>query len=352
MNKAVVQDGVTTRFRNFTPLILSGGAFGDRFGNRRTYLVGLGVFTAASVPCSVAGDPGVLMAARAVQGVGAALMLPASIALITSGHPNPAARSRALGVWGAVAGVAFAGGPLVGGLLTSGLGWRSIFLLNIPAGVLALWATWRYVRETPRLGRASFDAPGQLLIMLALSSLTYGLIEVTTLGLGHPRVVAALVAAAVLLAAFVWQERTTAHPMLPGGLLAARAGPRLPLLIGLMLMGLGILTMSVSAEALNAVFWLGMVTFGLGSGMAVPPMTALALSEVPGHLAGVGAASLNAARQVGSVVGVATLGSVLAAGGAAHPGLALVIAATVCLAGAFSIWQLAPSAAQIEKRGI
>ncbi len=389
-------------------LILSGGAFGDRFGNRRTYLAGLGVFTAASVLCSVAGGPGVLMAARALQGLGAALMLPASIALITSSYPDPAARSRALGVWAAVAGVAFAGGPLVGGLLTSGLGWRSIFLLNIPAGMLALWATWQHVQETPRVGRASFDVPGQLLIMLALSSLTYGLIEMSALGMGHPRVVAALVAAAVLLAAFMWRERTTAHPMLPpslfrvpsftrgslagfafnfgeygllfvlalafqeahgwtalqaglaflpmtvvsagmtlpGGLLAARFGSHWPLRLGLVLMGLGILTMSVSAQALSPLFWLGMVTFGLGSGMAVSPMTALALSEVPVHLAGVGAAALNAARQVGSVVGVATLGSVLAAGGTAHPGLALVIAAAVCLVGALSVWQVSPSAAQ------
>ncbi len=385
-------------------LILSGGALGDRFGNRRLYLVGLLVFTVASLLCGVAGSPSLLMAARALQGVGAALLLPASLALITSSYPDPAARSRALGLWGAVAGVAFASGPLLGGLLTTGLGWRSIFLLNIPVGLLALWVSRQHVRETATHERPSFDVPGQILIMLALAGLTYGLIEVSTLSLGHPRVLTALGAAAALLLAFYWRERITAYPMLPlglfavssftrgslagfafnfgeygllfvlaltfqeahgwtalqaglaflpltvvsagmtlpGGLLAARFGPRLPLGLGLALMGLGILEMSVSAQGMGPLFWLGMVTFGLGSGMAVPPMTALALSEVPGHLAGVGAAALNAARQVGSVMGVATLGSLLTAAGSGQPQLPLAVAALVCLGGALAIWRLKP----------
>lgn len=130
----------------------------------------------------------------------------------------------------------------------------------------------------------------------------------------------------------------------PGGLLAARFGPRVPLWLGLTGIGLGILAMSVSAQTLTPLFWLGMVTFGLGSGMAMTPMTALALSQVPRDLAGVGAAALNAARQVGSVMGVATLGSVLAAVGSGNPKLPLVIAALVCLAGATAVWQLTPRA--------
>lgn len=382
--------------------LLSGGAFGDRFGNRRVYLAGLLVFTFASVLCSVAPSSAALMAARALQGVGAALLLPASLALISAGYPNPAVRSRALGVWAAVAGVAFAGGPLFGGVLVSTLGWRSIFLLNVPAGLLALWVTWRRLRETPRSGRGAFDVPGQLLIMLSLSGLTFGLIESGRWGFGHPVVVSALVAAGVGLAAFVGRERATPHPMLPlqlfaarsfsggtlagfafnfgqygllfvlslsfqrahgwtalqtglaflpltvvsacvtvpAGRLAARLGPRRPALLGFLLMAGGILAMSLTAHDLGAPFWCGMITFGLGSGTAVPTMTALTLGEVPPALSGVGAAALNAARQVGSVLGVAVLGSVLAARGAADPTPPLLMAAAVCLAGAGGVWQV------------
>jgi len=390
-------------------LILSGGAFGDRFGSRRMYLSGLVVFTIASVLCSFAGEPGLLMVARALQGVGAAMLLPASLALITSSYPDLAARSRALGIWGAVAGVAFAGGPLLGGVLTSEFGWRSIFWLNVPVGLLALWATWRSIAETSRR-RTAFDGPGQLLMMLTLSSLTYSLIEMSSLGLGHPGVLAAMGTATAGLWAFVHRERTTPQPMLPlslfaassfslgslagfafnfgeygllfilslafqelhgwsalhtglaflpmtlvsaamtvpGGLLAARLGPRMPLLIGLILMGTGILEMGVSMQTLNALFWLGMLTFGLGSGLAVPPMTGLALSQVPNHLAGVGAAALNAARQVGSVMGVAVLGSVSAAVGSGNPVVPLVIAALVCWLGAIGIWRVAPATSGAE----
>ncbi len=381
-------------------LLLSGGALGDRFGSRRVYLLGLTVFTAASVLCSAAQATAVLLAARALQGVGAALLLPTSLALITAQYPDPSTRSRALGVWGAVAGVAFAGGPLLGGLLTSGLGWRSIFLLNVPAGLWALWATWRFVQGAPAAQRRAFDALGQGLVMVALASLTAGLIETSSLGVRDPRVVLALVLAGVLLTAFVWHERRTRAPMLPlhlftvpsfsrgavvgfafnfseygllfvlsltfqgahhltalqaglafapltvasalmtlaGGAMAARRGPKAPLLIGLLLMGAGILAMATPAPTLGALFWVGMVTFGLGSGLAVPPMTALALGQVPGDLAGVGAAALNAARQVGSVVGVAALGAALAA--SRTPTVPLVLAALVCLGGAAAAWSV------------
>lgn len=383
-------------------LVLTGGALGDRFGARRVYLAGLAVFTAASVLCSAAGGTGVLLAARALQGVGAALLLPTSVALITLGFPGAAARSRALGVWGAVAGVAFAGGPLLGGLLTGTLGWRSLFLLNVPVGLWALWAVWRFLGNVRPERCGAFDLPGQGLAMLALAGLTFGLIEAGDAGFRHPAVWAALALSLAGFVGFVVRERATRFPMLPldlfrahsfargalagftfnfgeygllfvlalvfqethglsalrtglaflpltvvsaaatlaGGALSARLGPRTPLMFGLALMGLGIAGMAVSVGTLGAPFWIGMVVFGLGSGTAVPPMTALALGDVPNALSGVGAAALNAARQTGSVVGVAALGALLAAGSA--PALPLAIAALVCLAGAASVWGVSP----------
>lgn len=384
-------------------LILSGGALGDRHGNKKVYLLGLLVFTLASVLCVFASSGAVLMLARALQGIGAALLLPASLALITSNIPDPVQRNRALGIWGAVAGLAFAGGPLLGGILTSTLGWRSIFLLNIPAGLLALWVTSQRIQETSVRPGTALDLPGQLLIMGALSSLTYGLIETSTLGFDHPLVLAMLGLAAGLLMLFIWREQTTRQPMLPltlfrsfsfsrgsvagflfnfgeygllfllslffqnvlhfsalqaglaflpltvvsalmtlpGGRMGAKMGPRLPVLIGFLLMGTGIFLLALAVPAPGVLFWVGMVTFGLGSGLVVPPMTGLTLRQVPRTLSGVGAASLNAARQVGSVMGVAVLGSVLDTLEARGLQLALVLAALACWGGAFAVWPLA-----------
>ncbi len=145
-----VVDGYTLVFAG---LLLFCGGLGDRLGHRRVFLAGLGLFTVASAGCALAPSAAVLVGARLAQGAGAATMVPASLALLGALHPEPAARARAFGVWGGIAGVAAAAGPVLGGVLVWGVGWRTVFLVNVPLGVLAVWLTIRHVpaaRPRPR----------------------------------------------------------------------------------------------------------------------------------------------------------------------------------------------------------
>ncbi|MFT9479077.1 MFS transporter [Streptomyces sp. 11-1-2] len=136
----------------FAGLLLFCGGLGDRLGHRRVFLAGLGLFTVASAGCALAPTAAVLVGARLAQGAGAATMVPASLALLGALHPEPAARARAFGVWGGIAGVAAAAGPVLGGVLVWGVGWRTVFLVNVPLGVLAVWLTIRHVPGPRRVG--------------------------------------------------------------------------------------------------------------------------------------------------------------------------------------------------------
>jgi DHA2 family methylenomycin A resistance protein-like MFS transporter len=213
-------------------LLLSAGRAGDRIGARRCYLLGLGVFGLASVGCSLAGTATLLVAARAVQGIGAALLVPAPLTLITWLYPEAAARARAVSVWVTVGGLGFCAGPLLGGLLLDTLGWRSIFLLNVPVVLGTGWLVRRYVAETPRR-RVGFDAGGQLLAVLGLGGVVFSLVQSSLAGWRSPSVLAALTGGLVVLALLVATQlrrgRVDPDVLLPPSILRAR-----PVLAGLL----------------------------------------------------------------------------------------------------------------------
>src|SRR4051794_1182363 len=168
-----VVDGYTLVF---AALLISGGALSDRLGARRVLLAGLALFVAASAACGLAPSAPVLVAARVAQGVGAALVVPASLALVRAAYADRAARARALGVWGGIAGVAAASGPLVGGALVTGIGWRSVFFVNVPVGLGAIALVLRRA-PAPAPRAATLDLPAQVTGAIVLAALTFALIE-------------------------------------------------------------------------------------------------------------------------------------------------------------------------------
>ncbi|MBV8933762.1 MAG: MFS transporter, partial [Kutzneria sp.] len=174
----------------FAALILTAGALGDRIGSKRVFAAGFVLFTAASVACALAPSLGALIAARAVQGVGAAILVPCSLTLLNHGYPEPGKRTRAVGLWAAGASAALAGGPLVGGVLIAAIGWRSIFMINVPIGVVAIWLTVRCVMETPRSRDRGVDLPGQAGAIVALAVLAGTVIAGGTRGFTDPAVLA------------------------------------------------------------------------------------------------------------------------------------------------------------------
>lgn len=385
-----VVDGYTL---TFAALQLIGGSLSDRLGARRAFSIGLGLFTVASLVCGLAVSPGMLIGARFVQGLGAALQLPASLAMIRHAYPDGAARTRAVGVWASAGGGAVAAGPVLGGLLLVWLGWRSLFLVNLAIGVIGLLATTR--AEGTRVGRARrWDLPGQALVILTLGGLVFGLIEGGTLGWDSAAVVAAFSAAAAAGAAFVWWELRAPEPILPlrlfahptfssaslagfvqnfayygivfllslflqierdysalrtglvflpmsiaamasnimGGRLTARWGPRIPMMGGQALFALGLLGLLLAGPHANDwAIWAATIPVGIGGGAVVPAMSSAVLEAVSPEYAGVASAELNTARQVGGAVGVALFGTLVA--GAFVHGLrvSLVLAAVALL---------------------
>lgn len=394
-----VVDGYTL---TFAALQLIGGSLGDRLGARRAFAIGLSLFVLASLICGLATSPGMLIAARFAQGVGAAVQLPASLAMVRHAYPDAAARNRAVGVWAAAGGGAVAAGPVLGGLLLVWLGWRSLFLVNLAIGVIGLLATAR--ADATRAGsRRRLDLPGQVIVMLALSGLTFALIEGGTLGWTTTPVLTALAVAVVGGAFFVWWERRAPEPMLPmrlfthpvfssasvagfvqnfafygivfllslflqnergdsalatgliflpmsiaamasnllGGRLTGWLGPRLPMMGGQFLFALGLLGLLVAGPtAANWVIWLATVPVGIGGGAAVPAMTSAVLETVEPEYAGVASAELNTARQVGGAVGVALFGTLVAKD--FIPGLrlslAIAAAALICSSSVTARW--------------
>jgi DHA2 family methylenomycin A resistance protein-like MFS transporter len=357
-------------------LLLSGGALCDRFGARRLLEIGVATFAAASLACGAAPSVGALIAARTLQGAGAGLALPASLALLGVAFTEPAQRARAIGVWGGVAGVAAAAGPPVGGALVALAGWRAIFLVNVPVAAFALALGRRVLPSPPGRPEAALDPLGQLLAAAALAALAFGLIEAGA-GAAAGEVAAALAAALLLAAAFLAHERRTPAPLLPGELLRRNglaAGVGIGLLINLGFYGqlfvvsvwlqeaegasplatgvrllpelamasigsvlsgrltarasspwpaarLGLATgaaglLGLALAAPHGYAWIvaPLVATGLGMSLTMPAATA-AVVEAAGESAGVASGLLNAGRQAGGVLGVALLGTLLARGG-------------------------------------
>lgn len=365
-----VVDGYTLVFACLMPLC---GALGDRFGSRGAFLGGLLVFTAASAACGAASGPVWLIAARLAQGAGAALMVPASLALLRASYPEAGERARAFGVWAAVSGLGAAAGPLVGGLAVWGLSWRAVFLVNLPFGLLAVLLTRaRVPAPAPRPG-SRINVPAQVAGTIALAALTAGLNEGGSLGWSDPLVVVCFCAAAVglgyagvalrrgaavrlpparrralvggsavglllnlgfyglvFLATLYFQRQRGYGPLTAGlallpmfvvmamssfvsGRMVARTGPRVPMVVGL-LVGAAGLAGWLAAGPDTAYGWLAapMALAGLGTSFAMPAATTAVMEAAPADRGGMAAASLNASRQLGSALGVALFGSLAA----------------------------------------
>jgi DHA2 family methylenomycin A resistance protein-like MFS transporter len=382
----------------FAGLLLPAGSLGDRLGARRVFDGGLLLFTAASLACGVAPSVAVLVAARVVQGVGAALLVPSSLALLRGTYDSPSERARAVGVWGAVAGIAAASGPVLGGLLSGLVSWRAVFFVNLPVGIVGLALSARWLSRTGETLEGGIDPAGQLLGILALTLLTFGMIEAGDAGWGSVEALVPLAAFVPVAVAFVLVEHRTREPMLPLGLFrsrtfsaasfvglainlgfygqlfaislyfqhvrgfgavqtglailpegifvalssalsgraVSRVGPRVPMLFGLVLGAAGFV--GLIAAGAHTSYWVlvvPLVAAGFGMSFTMPAATAAVIEASPAERAGIASGVLNAARQAGGAIGVALLGSLIA-GQAFVAGLhaAMGVAAGSFLAGA------------------
>src|SRR5437667_6147004 len=214
-----IVDGYALVFASF---LLTGGALGDRRGSRKVFLADLALFTLASTLCSLAPSLLVLQIARAFQGLGAALLVPTSLALLNTTFPDAQKRAQAIGIWAAVASIGATSGPLLGGLLVNAFGWRSIFLINLPIGLLCFLLTSRSIAPSIPQGGRSLDLPGQGASVLALGMLTFALIEGNSLGIMSPLILAAYTASMLFFLLLLFREKTTSHPMLPLALFQER----------------------------------------------------------------------------------------------------------------------------------
>lgn len=362
----------------FAALLLSAGALGDRIGPRRVFLAGLGAFALFSAVCAVAPTGGWLVAARALQGVGAAALVPGSLALINASYPDRASRAKAIGIWGGMGGIAAACGPVLGGALIDGFGWQAVFLVNVPVAAIAYLLVVRYVINPRPEHRRSLDLPGQGLAITALASLTYALIDGGGSSGWQTRDTVLIVGGLLLIMGFLVLEARRRDPMLPvglfrdpgfstanvtglllnfgfygqyfvltlylqqlrhyppltaglliapealgavvgsplGGRTTARFGPRMVMITGLVLGAIAFLAMLPVGAHTNYAL-LGPVIFvaGFGISFAMPAATAAALQAAPPERAGVAAGVVNAARQTGSVLGVAVLGTLTTTSG-------------------------------------
>ncbi|MET9421227.1 MFS transporter [Streptomyces sp. NPDC006540] len=358
-------------------LLMLAGSVADRVGRRKVFMIGLVFFTLGSLLCSLAQNLESLVAFRMVQAVGGSMLNPVAMSIITNTFTDPRERARAIGVWGGVVGISMAAGPLVGGLLVDGVGWRSIFWVNLPVGLAALLLTWRYVPESRAPKARRFDPVGQLLVVVLLGSLTYAIIEAPVAGWTSPLILTFAVVAALALAALLRHEPRRAEPlidlrffhslpfsgatviavsafaalggflfvntlylqdvrglsalhaglyMLPmagltlvcaplSGRLVAAYGPRPSLLAaGTTMTASGVLFAAFEAETSTSLLFTGYVLFGLGFGLVNAPITNTAVSGMPRAQAGVAAAVASTSRQIGQTLGVAVIGAVLAAG--------------------------------------
>lgn len=374
--------------------MLAAGSTADRAGARRVFELGLLAFTFASAACAAAPSLAVLIAARTLQGAGAAAMLPCSLALIAHEYPGRGERARALGVWGGMGSVGVAVGPVLGGVAVAALSWRAIFLVNVPVGAATAMAIRRLVSESPRRP-ARLDPAGLALATIALGALTAAFVESGRAGWSAPATVVLLALAALSAPAFVLVERHRADPMVPlslfssrplraivgvgllfnlcvygallclslylqrtrglsalqsgvtilpmailvgagsllSGRLTARRGPRAPMLCGFAIAALGAAALALVGPSTPLIVLVaGSMALGLCS-LAMPAMTAVALASVERPRSGLASGLLNAARQSGGALGIALLGSLLTVGGAGPEHLDLHVAFAVAAAG-------------------
>ena len=360
----------------FAVIMLTGGKLADMLGRRRIFIVGLAIFTLSSLACGLATSPEMLIGARIVQGVGAALMNPATLSIITATFP-PRQRGMAIGIWAGTAGMALAIGPLLGGIITQKIDWSWIFFVNVPVGILAIVVARLAIRESrDTSAEQRLDLPGLVTSAVGLFALTYGLIEANTYGWTSTRILTLFAVAVVALVAFVLLELRQRIPMLDLSLFrnstfaganltmllvalamfgvfffvslymqnilgysATQAGASfLPMTIlivllapiagkltdrigGRWLMGGGMILVGISLVVFSQLdrgsnFWdifPGLIVGGMGMALTMTPATSVAMGSVPVDKAGVGSAVLNSMRQVGGSLGIAIMGAIVAA---------------------------------------
>ncbi|TDG06290.1 MFS transporter [Paraburkholderia guartelaensis] len=386
----------------FASLLLSGGTLGDRLGARQIYMAGLAVFTAASALCGAAPSLALLTLGRVLQGVGAALLVPASMAIINGACANARERAAAFGVWAGLGGVAMAAGPLLGGVLIGLVGWRSIFLLNVPVCLAGIVMAAR-VAPQPRPGAPRrLDLAGQAAAIAALALLNAAIIEAPAHGWRAPLVAGGLVLACGAAISFVALEKHCAQPMLPlgffrdsvftaavlvsmisaftfygllfglslylqqergytplraglaflpltvvvplGSLLSRRAvawlGPRALVALACLLAGVGYLGAAVcSTTARYDLLALPLPAIGFAASLITPAATAALMATVDQGRAGVAAGVLNAARQTGAALGVAVAGAMIAGRASIGAGMRVnLLIAAVLSAGGAWVW--------------
>ena len=297
---ADMQWAVNAYLLPLSALLLIGGALGDLYGRRRVFLSGIALFTAASVGCALAPGLTVLLAARAVQGVGAALLMPNSLAILGSAFSGEA-RGRAIGTWAAAGAAAGAIGPLIGGWLVDTVGWRAIFLINVPLAAGALYLGWRYVADSGDPDRPAPDTLGAVLATGGLGALTWGLTTAAGPHAVSTTALAAIGAGVVLLGGFVWAEaRRGDRAMLPLALFGSRAFVGLTLLTVLLYGALGGLTVLLPYVLIGG----GYSASGAGAALLPFPLVIALLSRRMGRLA----------AQIGSRLPL-TVGPLIVAGG-------------------------------------
>ncbi|TQS45078.1 MFS transporter [Cryptosporangium phraense] len=354
-------------------LVLGAGSLADRFGRRRTYLIGIGIFAVSSLLCAVAPNAEALIAARILQGLGGAAMFACTAALLNFTY-HGRDRGVAFGIWGAVNGAAAAAGPLAGGLLTEHLGWRWVFLVNLPICLIAVWFTVRGVSESRAPGGGRFDLPGTVTFTLAAAAVTYGLIRAGDVSWTDGLTLAAFAAGVVGLILFFVVEVRSDHPMLDltlfrrapfavlivaaflaqaaafgylpfttvwlqqvlgngpvdaglygalpmaaaalvvgasAGRLLQRIAPRWTVGLGLLLIAAGdLLQAGIDPDSTGAVLIPGLIVAGVGVGVVLPTNASALLAEVPRERSGMAGGALNTFRQLGIAFGVAVFGTV------------------------------------------
>ncbi|WP_344778379.1 MFS transporter [Nocardioides panacisoli] len=354
-------------------LLLVGGSLGDVVGHKRVVLGGLVLFGLASLACGLAPTTGVLVAARVLQGVGAALLLPGTLAIIADTFPDRREQARAIGIWASVGSAALPAGPLLGGALVEGLGWRAVFLVNAPIVLVAAVLAVRVVRDRPPSGTTDRgpDWPGSATAVVALGALVLGIVELGHRSTGFGLV--ALAAAAVAVGGFLLVEHRSPHPMLPldlllrrqfvaanavagamnlgtlgtlflitlylqtvqqrsplgagvallplflpltvlapyAGRLASRRGPRLPMVLGLLVGAVGVaLLLTASVRSAYPVLLPALLAWGVGLGLLTPAVVAAAIAAVGPERSGLASGANNTARQAGGALGIAIYGAV------------------------------------------
>jgi EmrB/QacA subfamily drug resistance transporter len=352
-------------------LILVGGSLGDHYGRRRVFSLGVAMFAAASVWCGLASSPEQLIVARAVQGVGGALLVPGSLAIISASFDEER-RGRAIGTWSGFSGITAAIGPVLGGYLVDNVSWRAAFLINVPLAIAVLWIVFRHVPESRDPDARRLDIPGAVLATLGLGGVVYGLIESQNSGFTHPRVLASLTLGVAALVAFVVVERRVAEPMMPlslfrsrnfaganlltlflyaglggslyylpfnliqvhgysataagsaflpfvvitfvmsrwAGGLVPRYGAKLPLMIGPTIAAAGFFLFALTGT--GGSYWTtifpAIVVMGFGMALVIAPLTTTALSSVSGSHAGLASGVNNAVSRTASLLSIPVLG--------------------------------------------